>query len=121
MKKIKTLFLLMCLLIPFMVAGCANEEQISLAIPNNLSVDDGVIVFAAVRNTDYYTVSVNDYEFVVDVKYNKNVQIIDGNIHYNGSNIFVIGNSYIIKVKAKSNHEDFVDSAYTEEEFYIHS
>ena len=118
MKKLKTLFLLISLIIPFTFVGCENENKNSLSAPTNLSVQTGNIVFDQVKDAEYYTIAINNTEISLDAKHSNNVQIIDNQINYNASKIFVIGESYSIKVKANATNKKSSD--YTSPVSYKH-
>lgn len=118
MKKLKTLFLLICFAIPFLFVGCENLNKNTLATPTGLSVENGYIIFNTVSQAEYYTISINDLEFSLDATYSNNVEIIDNKINYNANKIFNIGESYTIKVKA--NAEEMKDSNYSNTISYTH-
>jgi len=103
LKKFKAFILLICLFIPLSLAGCQNTNKDTLPTPLIVEVKGGTIVFEQVADAEYYTISINNIEIHVDVKYNNNVEIIDNLIHYDASKIFVVGDSYSVKVRANSN------------------
>ena len=120
MKKFKSLALIFCLMLPWMLFGCENKNSTSLSIPANISVSEGVITFGKVKNAEYYTISINDeLEFVVDPKYNKNVSVVDNFINYDANKIFSDWQTYIIKIKANSKEKK--DSKYSTAITYKHS
>lgn len=109
MNKLKTLFLLICLVIPFALVGCENKNKDTLSVPTNLSVETGNIIFDQVTDAEYYTIMVNETEIVLDAKYSNNVEIIDNKINYNASKVFVVGESYTVKVKANAKEKNSSD------------
>lgn len=106
MKKIKIFFLLICLVLPFSLVACENKNKDTLSTPSNLTVENSNIIFNQVKKADYYILSINDMEIVVDATYSQNVQIIDNKIVYNASKIFVVGENYLIKVKASAKEKE---------------
>lgn len=111
--------LIFCLIIPFGFIGCENKNKNSLATPTIVEIKNGTIVFDPVYEAEYYTISINDYEFSVDANYNNNVQIIDSKINYNASQIFVVGDSYSVKIRANSSKKN--NSAFSSVYSYKHS
>lgn len=118
MKKLKTLFLLMCLVLPFVFFGCENKNQNSLSMPESLVVENGKIIFSAVNDAEYYIISVNDIEFTLDARFSNNVEIIDNKINFDADQVFVLGESYTIKVKAIASNKS--DSSFTKPISYQH-
>ncbi|MFQ6752227.1 MAG: hypothetical protein ACLRFL_01510 [Clostridia bacterium] len=119
MKKLKTLFLLLCLALPFTLFGCENSNKNSVSMPNSLIANNGVIVFQHVTDADYYTLLINDEPLILDFKHNPYVEIIDNKIHYDANKFFQVGESYTIQVKALA--EGKSDSSYTAEYPYLHT
>lgn len=111
MKKLKIFILLLCFMTPLYFIGCENKNKNTLKTPSNLHIEGGTIVFDAIKNADYYTISINDMTFVVDAKNNSDVKIIDNKINYDASKIFIEGESYSVKVKANSKKDN--DSKFT--------
>lgn len=111
MRRFRALFLLMCLILPFSFIGCENENQSKLNTPTNLETENGVIIFDHTSGAQYYTLLINDEEYIVDYKHSPYVEIIDNQIHYDASKFFQIGVSYTIQVKAQADGK--IDSSYT--------
>ena len=121
MKKNKVLnifILLICLLVPSTFVACENTNKDTLSTPLIVDVKAGTIVFNQVSDADYYTISINNAELNVYVKHNSNVEIIDNLINYNASKIFVIGDSYSIKIRANSSSK--VSSEFSQVVSYKH-
>ncbi|MBQ9795699.1 MAG: hypothetical protein IJW36_01880 [Clostridia bacterium] len=119
MKKLKNIILLLCLFVPFSFVGCENKNKETLSTPSIVSINGGTIVFEQVPNAEYYTISINDYTLILNVLQNKNVEIIDGKINFDASNIFVVGESYAIKIQASANNMN--DSKYSATCSYKHN
>ena len=119
MKKLKTLFLLLCLALPFTLFGCENSNKDSVSMPNSLITNNGVIIFQHVEDADYYTLLINDEPLILDYKHNPYVEIIDNKIHYDANKFFQVGESYTIQVKALA--EGKSESSYTAEYPYLHT
>ena len=119
MKKIKFILILICLAIPFTFVGCQNKNKETLSTPLISEISGGTIVFDAVEHAEYYTISINDHNLIVDALHNKNVEIIDNQINFDASNIFIVGNSYAVKVKANSSKK--IDSKFSASYSYRHS
>ena len=111
MKKLKIIILLICLAAPLYFVGCENKNKVTLSTPTNVFVEGNKIVFDVINKADYYTISINGREFIVDATYNSNVEIIDNKINFDASQIFVTGESYSIQVKANS--QKYNHSAYS--------
>ena len=105
--------------IPFSFIGCENKNKETLATPNILEIKGGTIVFDPINNADYYTLSINDFTLTLDVKTNNNVEIIDNKINFDASNIFVVGNSYSVRLKA--NASKHYNSAFSSAYSYKHN
>ena len=128
MKKIKILVLSICLMLPFLVTGCSNFNRTKLETPNNLTVESGgLITFERSsnedENEDYYTISINDVELNVFPLESAFVELYTYNginyLQYDASKIFVLGESYSIKVQARG--EDKRSSDYTNTISYTHT
>ena len=119
MKKLKYLILLICLVVPFSFSACKNKSKSTLATPTISEINSGTIVFDAVKNAEYYTISINDNEFYVDAYQSNYVEIVDNQIKYDASKIFIIGNSYSVKIRANSFNA--YSSAFSETYTYKHS
>ncbi len=119
MKKFKILILALSMFIPFAFVGCENKNKETLSTPNIVEIKGGTIVFDQVGNADYYTLSINDKTLTVDVRTNANVEIVDNKINFDASNIFVVGNSYSVKLKASG--ADKYDSSYSTTYSYKHN
>lgn len=119
MKFLKTSVALLCCMFAIVLFGCENKNISSLSTPTNLSVEDGIIMFDLVKDADYYAISINDKVFMVDAKYNSNVEIVDSVIKYDANKILTYGKSYTIKVKARG--DDKYDSHYCGSVEYYHS
>lgn len=106
MKKFKIIILLLCLITPISFVACENKNKDTLSTPTILEVKGSTIVFNPVKDAEYYTLSINDNTLSIDVKHNSNVSIIDNKINYDASKIFVVGESYSIKIKANSSKKN---------------
>lgn len=106
-------------MVSFALFGCENKNKETLQTPTNLVVEDGIIIFDAVTSAEYYTISINDYEFTLDAKFSNNVELVDNQIRYDANKIFTLGSDYIIKVKATA--EEKKDSSYTSQVSYNHA
>lgn len=100
MKKFKYLVLLLFIFVPLSFTACKKSNKSTLATPVISEVKSGTIIFDPVSKADYYTIVINNNEINVDANHSNNVQIIDDKINYNASKIFIVGNSYSIKIKA---------------------
>lgn len=121
--KFKYLLLFLCLVFPLTLIGCENKTKDVLYAPNNLTVEDnGHIIFERVQNEQYYTISINDFEFNVFPNYNENVLLFTKNktnyLRYDASDIFTVGEDYTVKVKSKADNK--IDSDYTAPVSYTH-
>lgn len=119
MKYLKTGVAMLCCVFAFVLFGCENQNISSLSTPQNLKIENGIIMFDLVSDADYYAISINDKVFMVDSRYNSNVEIIDSVVRYNANKILTYGKSYTIKVKARGN--DKYDSHYCNSVEYYHS
>ncbi len=119
LSKIHIFVLLVCLFTPFIFSGCENSNKDSLSTPAFLQVAAGEIIFDPVTDAEYYTISINNTEINVDVKHNNNVQIINNRIYYDASKIFVVGESYSIKIRANSSEK--VNSMFSSVVSYKHN
>lgn len=119
MKFLKTSVVLLSCMFAIVLFGCENQNISSLSTPTNLEVDNGIIMFDLVEDADYYAISINDKVFMVDAKYNSNVEIVDSVVNYDANKILTYGKSYTIKVKARGN--DKYDSHYSNSVEYYHS
>lgn len=106
MKKLKVLFLFLCMFLPIIFVGCENKNKNTLSTPSIISISGGNIVFNSIKNAEYYTILINDFSLNVDAKYSNNVEIIDNCIHFDASNIFEIGESYSVRVKANAKEKN---------------
>lgn len=118
MKFRKLTILLICALLPFLFTGCENKNKNTLSTPTNISINNGVIIFDAVNNAEYYTICINDAEFTVDSRYSNDVSIKDNQINYNANKILTLGESYSIKIKASASEMN--DSPYSNTVSYKH-
>ncbi len=111
-NKLNIFVLLLCLFIPLSIAGCENSNKKSLSKPVISEVEGGIIVFNQVPNAEYYTILINNNELNVNISHNQYVEIIDNQINYDASKIFIVGKSYSIKVRANSSKVtgDYSDS-----------
>ncbi|MBQ8614954.1 MAG: hypothetical protein IJ415_00065 [Clostridia bacterium] len=119
MKKIKTFILLLCLFVPLAITGCENKNKTTLSTPNIVEIKGGTIIFDPVEDAEYYTISINDYTVTLNASQSSNVQIIDNQINFDASNIFVVGNSYSVKVKANASKKN--SSKYSTTYSYKHN
>lgn len=117
MKKLKFLFLIMCMFIPFFIAGCGEDDS-AMKVPANLSAENGRIIFDAVKDAEYYNISINELTFDIYVDKTYKVSEMDGKVTYKASDILEYGNTYSIKVKAC--HQERGDSEYSEPIEYRH-
>ncbi len=101
MKKFKSLIWLLCLFVPLCFAGCGETNK-KLSTPQILEIKGGEIVFKSISDADYYTISINDNEFVVNPKQNEFTSVKGGVVTYDASKIFAVGNDYSIKVQANT-------------------
>ena len=116
--KFKLALIILGLIMPFIFVGCENKNQQSLSTPNLVAVSNGVVIFEAVENANYYSIQLNELSINVSAKYNANTEIIDGKVHYDASKVFSFETSYTVKVKALA--ENFVDSSYSNKINYVH-
>lgn len=119
MKRLRILIFLLCLTACFALVGCENKNKYSLSAPSNLEVENGQIIFDAVDGADYYTIIINNFSLNLDAKTDKNVSLVNNQVVFNANQIFVIGESYSIKVVAKSTSK--ADSSESGTVSYIHS
>jgi len=119
MKKLKILILMFCIFVPFAFSGCENKNKEILSTPNILEIRGGTIVFNQIDDAEYYTLSINDHTLTLHTKTNNNIELIDNKIHFDASNIFIVGNSYSVKVKA--NAKDKYNSNYSAVYSYKHN
>ena len=122
MKRFKFLFLFLCLFMPLAFVGCENEVMGSLSTPTNLVINEGVISFSIVDNAEYYVISINDNEIVVNPNASQGmgkVTRVDNILYYNANDILFEGESYSIKVKATANERK--DSNFTSTSSYVHA
>ena len=108
MKKFKLFFLLICLFVPLTLAGCENVGSETLSAPANFKVEtDGIISFEMVDNAEYYTIMINDTSLNVFPNADENNQVtrVDNVLKYDASRIFVLGESYDVKVQAKGDQK----------------
>ncbi|MBO5954984.1 MAG: hypothetical protein J6Q13_03355 [Clostridia bacterium] len=119
MKKINIFILLLCLFVPLSFVGCENKNKNSLATPTIVDIKGGTIVFDSVPDAEYYTLSINDNEITVYASHNNYVQIIDNKINYDASKIFVVGDSYSVKVRANAEKKN--SSSFSKEFSYKHT
>jgi len=118
MKKWNIFILILCLFVPLTITGCKNSNKNTLSTPTIHEVKGGTVVFNAVADAEYYTLYINDNSINIDANYNSYVQIIDNQIHYDASKIFVVGDSYAIKVRANATKKQ--SSAYSNTYSYKH-
>ena len=123
MKKLKILMLLMLLIVPISLAACGNENKNTMNVPTNLTVETGgLITFERVKDESYYTILIDDTEINVFPN-NSNVELYSLNgknyLQYDASKIFVLGESYTVRVKAKADKKR--DSAYSSPVSYTHT
>ena len=106
MKKINIFILLMCLMCPIFFVACENSNKNTLSTPSIAEIKAGTIVFNPVDDAEYYTISINDNEFYVNPKHSSYVQIIDNKINYDASKIFIVGESYSVKIQANAEEKN---------------
>jgi len=121
MKKLKTFLLLICLFMPLMFAGCENTSNTTLSVPENFIVEaDGLISFDMVENAEYYQIVINDTSLNVfpTADENNHVERVDNKLIYDASRIFVLGESYDVKVKARAEKKS---SSFSDVVSYTHA
>lgn len=118
MKKLNIFILILCLFVPLSFSGCKNSNKKTLSTPTILEIKGGTIVFNAVTDAEYYTLYINENTINIDANYNSYVQLIDNHIHYDASKIFVVGDSYSIKVQANATKKQ--SSAFSNTYAYKH-
>lgn len=123
MKKLKIFILLMLLIVPISLSACGNENRDTLSTPANLTVESGgLITFERVEDEQYYTILIDDQKINVFPN-NSNVELYNENgknyLQYDASKIFVLGESYAVRVQAKA--EGKRDSAYSAVVSYTHT
>ena len=101
MKKFKSLILLICLFVPLAFAGCKSDGK-ALSTPKIIDIKGGSIIFNAVEDADYYTISIDENEIVINPKHSEFVKVKGKRITYDASKIFTVGDSYSIKIKASA-------------------
>ena len=118
MKKIKFFFLFIVLLVPIVFVACENSNKNTLSRPEIVKIENGTIVFNQVDDAESYIISINDETIEVNPKYNNSVKIINNQINYDANKIFVVGESYSVKIKARANKH--ADSDYSNVTSYKH-
>jgi len=121
MKKFKIFIFLICLFLPFSFAGCENVGKKTISTPNNLQVEtNGIISFEMVKGASYYTISINDTTLNVFPNADENgmVERVDNTLFYDASRIFVLGQTYEVKVSAKAKEKN---SKYSNIVTYTHA
>jgi len=121
MKKTKLFFLLICLFLPLTFAGCENVGSETLSTPANFKVEtNGIISFEMVDNAEYYTIMINGTSLNVFPNADENNQVtrVDNVLMYDASRIFVLGESYDVKVQAKGEQKA---SNFSNEVSYTHA
>ncbi len=115
MKKIHVLILLICLFVPLSMSGCKNKDKKTLSTPTISSITNGTIVFDNVSNAEYYTLLIDDYELSINAQNSGNVQIVGDKVIYDASKIFVVGETYSLKIRANSSkaHNSEFSEAFT--------
>ncbi len=110
MKKFRNVFLLLCLFIPLSFVGCKSNDT-SLSTPKIVDIRGGTIIFNTINNADYYTISINGNEIVVN-PYESTYTDIEGNtVKYDASKIFKVGDDYSVKIKANASKKSSSYSA----------
>ena len=110
---------LICLIVPAFFVACANSNKQTLATPSIVVIKGGTIVFNPVADAEYYTISINDTEISLNVNHSNFVEIVDNQINYDASKIFVVGDSYSVKIRA--NAEKKVSSEFSQAFSYKHN
>jgi len=125
LKKQGFLFLIFCLILPcvFIFSACGKDELKLLSSPTDFSVEaNGLITFKMVDKAEYYTVNINGAEFNINPSNdsaNNKISKVNGYLKYDASSIFVLGDSYDVKVKACG--YKYEDSSYTRTFLYTHA
>lgn len=101
MKKFKKIFLMMCLFVPLAFTACKSDNA-SLSTPKIVEIKGGTIVFNKVANAEYYTISINGNEIVVNPYHSTYVDVVGNKVKYDASKIFTVGNNYSVQVKANN-------------------
>jgi len=102
MKKFRIIVLTMLLFLPLTFIGCGKNKG-ALSTPNILEINGGTIVFNHIADAQYYTLTINGQEVVLDAHNSAYAKIEDNLVHYDASKIFVVGDSYSVKVQAHAN------------------
>ncbi len=99
MKKFKIILLSILLFLPLTFIGCGKNKGV-LSTPSIVSINGGTIVFDAVKDAQYYTLSINGQDLIIDASNNSYVKIENNRVYYDASKIFVVGDNYTVKVQA---------------------
>ncbi len=121
MKKLKTFLLTLCLFMPLCFAGCENIGKKTLSTPSNLTIEaNGIISFDMVEDAEYYTIMIDNISVNVfpNADENNKIQRVNNTLIYDASKIFVVGESYDVKVIAKA---DKKSSSFTNIVSYTHA
>lgn len=123
MRKLKILMLLILLIVPISLSACGNENMDTMTTPKGLTVESGgLITFERVKDEGYYTIMIDDLEINV-FSNNSNVELYNENgknyLQYDASKIFVLGESYTVRVCAKADGKR--DSNYSKVVAYTHT
>ena len=118
MKKFRIIALTMCLFLPFAFVGCGKNKGI-LSTPNIIEINGGTIVFDTVDGAQYYTISINGQEVYIDANNGAYATIENNQVHYDASKIFVVGDSYSVKVQAHASKRP--SSNFSSSVSYLHN
>lgn len=111
MKRLNIFLILICFISIFCFAGCDDKKNKSLSVPSGISFEEENIIFSPVSDAEYYKISINDFEVIVDPNHNTNISVVDGKYVYDASKIFRYGENYVVKVQACSSERK--DSNYS--------
>lgn len=118
MKKFRIIVLTMLLFLPITFIGCGKNKGI-LSTPNIIEINGGTIVFSHIADAQYYTLNINGQELILDATNSTYTKIENGLIHYDASKIFVVGDSYTVKIQAHANKRP--SSNYSSSASYLHN
>ena len=101
---------LIFMFVPVLLVGCKKDnggdpppvEPEVLSVPQNLRVQNGIIIFSAVIKAEYYTIVIDDLTFEVYPETNDNVEVVGNLIKYDANRILTVAEDYNIQVKACS-------------------
>lgn len=118
MKKFRIIVLTMFLFLPFTFIGCGKNKGV-LSTPNIVEINGGTIVFSHIADAQYYTLNINGQEVVLDATNSAYAKIENNHVYYDASKIFVVGDSYSVKVQAHANKRP--SSQFSTSVSYLHN